>query len=327
MLQSVIQITVLIFLIIIIIVLQYHLIKKERLIDVVYTWAGEKYSDNIRFSNNNELRYSLRSVMMFAPWVNHIYILMNPPLTVPSWFNEKYKQKITIIDHNTTFDTKHLPNTNSNAIETTLSKIPGLHEHFIYFNDDCFLGTPCKPEDFFDSNGIPFIPHQVNSSTKLNLTEIDIPLPRFPLNFFKQKSWLHIPIPRLKSQMIKFESRYSEYIEWVRSTRTRRQVGCDICTHNNLRCPCQQQHHLISYFMFKNKKATFKNYNSKQITQYFNTYHILENPRVLKRFAMKPSKFFCINDVETNHSKRIEALKIINAFYVSLFSKKPFFES
>ena len=49
-------------------------------IDIVYTWAGEHNDTNdARISNNNELKYSLRSVMKYAPWVNKIYILMNPP--------------------------------------------------------------------------------------------------------------------------------------------------------------------------------------------------------------------------------------------------------
>ena len=44
-------------------------------IDVVYTWKGERVTDNIRDSYNNELQYSLRSIDLYAPWVNKIYIL------------------------------------------------------------------------------------------------------------------------------------------------------------------------------------------------------------------------------------------------------------
>ena len=101
---------------------------------IVYTWAGEDISDNIRLSNNNELKYSLRSVYKYAPWVNHIYILMNPPKRKPSWFNNDYNRLITIVDQRETFPKGCvLPNTNSNAIETTLHNIKGLSEHFIYF--------------------------------------------------------------------------------------------------------------------------------------------------------------------------------------------------
>ena len=119
-------------------------------IDVVYTWAGEKKSLDIRLSNNNELKFSLRSVLKFMPWVNHIYILMNPPKKKPSWLNNNYSKKITVVDHNDTFDNNiYLPTTNSNAIETTIHNVPGLSEHFIYFNDDFFIGRPLSYREFF----------------------------------------------------------------------------------------------------------------------------------------------------------------------------------
>jgi len=38
-------------------------------IDVVYTWKGENKSNNIRYGYNNEIKYSLRSIEAYAPWV------------------------------------------------------------------------------------------------------------------------------------------------------------------------------------------------------------------------------------------------------------------
>ena len=110
--------------------------KPEFPIDVVYTWAGNK-SNDIRTSNNNELKYSIKSVLKYLPWVNHIYILMNPPKRKPSWIDESLDKYITVVDQTETFPEGYdLPNKNSNAIETTLHNIKGLSEHFIYFNDD-----------------------------------------------------------------------------------------------------------------------------------------------------------------------------------------------
>ena len=31
--------------------------------------------------------------MLNMPWINKIFILMNPPKKKPSWFNNKYKKK------------------------------------------------------------------------------------------------------------------------------------------------------------------------------------------------------------------------------------------
>ena len=36
-------------------------------------------------------------------WINKIYILMNPPKKKPSWFNDKYKEKIILLDQTETF--------------------------------------------------------------------------------------------------------------------------------------------------------------------------------------------------------------------------------
>lgn len=109
-------------------------------------------STNNRFSDNEELRYSLRSIWKFAPFVNHIYIVtMNQ---VPKWMQAH--PKITIVDHKDIFnDWSNLPTFNSQAIESNLHHIPGLGEYFIYFNDDVFLGKPVSPSDFFTEEGLP----------------------------------------------------------------------------------------------------------------------------------------------------------------------------
>ena len=59
-----------------------------------------------------------------------------------------------MVTHEEVFKYKsHLPTLNSAAIETNLHRIPGLSEHFIYMNDDFFLGKPIFPEDFISTKG------------------------------------------------------------------------------------------------------------------------------------------------------------------------------
>jgi len=41
-------------------------------IDVVYTWKGEEVTENVRTSYNHELKYSLRSIDLHAPWAKKI---------------------------------------------------------------------------------------------------------------------------------------------------------------------------------------------------------------------------------------------------------------
>lgn len=157
----------------------YKIFGKETLnrvnfpIDLVYTWVDggdekwfKKYkaartkidpafANNTmsRYTSHDELRYSLRSVQMFAPWVRNIYIVTDAQ--IPEWLNQSQDSKVKIIDHKTIFtDPSILPVFNSHAIETQLDNIPELSEHYLYLNDDMFFANPVTPEQFFFPNGI-----------------------------------------------------------------------------------------------------------------------------------------------------------------------------
>lgn len=142
-------------------------------IDVVFTWVddtdptwqlryqqhklqvnaehvGRYATDPARFSNHDELRYSLGSVLKFLPWVRRIYIVTDQQC--PKWLTPS--DKIRIVDHTDIIDRQYLPTFNSHVIEAHLHKIPDLAEHFIYFNDDVFVARPLPAGHFFRSNGI-----------------------------------------------------------------------------------------------------------------------------------------------------------------------------
>ena len=139
-------------------------------IDLVYTWVdgndpdwrkrrdavlsttvdGVKVNCEGRYSDNDELKYSLRSVELYAPWVRRIFIVTDRQ--VPQWLDIS-NPKIKIIDHNEILPANALPTFNSNVIEHALHRIPGLAEHFLYANDDVFLNREVKPSDFFTADG------------------------------------------------------------------------------------------------------------------------------------------------------------------------------
>ncbi|WP_030568635.1 stealth conserved region 3 domain-containing protein [Streptomyces aureocirculatus] len=107
----------------------------------------------VRFRNRDELRYSLRSLAMYAPWVRHVYLVTAGQ--VPDWLDRDHPG-LTVVDHRDLFaDPAALPTFNSHAIETQLHRIEGLAEHFLYFNDDMFLGRPTTPGTFFLGSGLP----------------------------------------------------------------------------------------------------------------------------------------------------------------------------
>lgn len=160
-------------------------------IDAVYTWVDGSDLDwqlrkaaalaeassaplspfsinDSRYITRDELRYSLRSLEMFADWINHIYLITDDQ--VPSWLDVDHP-KLTIVSHRDIFGNRgKLPTFNSHAIESQLHHISGLSEHFLYLNDDVFFGRAVDPKRFFLSNGMSkFFPSQA----KLALGEPD----------------------------------------------------------------------------------------------------------------------------------------------------------
>lgn len=142
-------------------------------VDLVYTWvdgsdpewlrAREIHNESTdeqqlpsadsaaRFTSNDELRYSLRSVDAFLPWVRKIYIVTAGQ--IPLWI-DKENEKIEFVDHRELFGKpEDLPTFNSHAIESQIHHIPGLAEHFLYVNDDCLFGQPMHKNTFFTPHG------------------------------------------------------------------------------------------------------------------------------------------------------------------------------
>ena len=288
-------------------------------IDIVYTWSGEKKSKDNRISNNNELKYSLRSIIEFAPWVNRIFILMNPPKKIPTWFNKKYSKIITLVDHTETFpDKKHLPTTNSHSIETTLSNIPNLSEHFIYFNDDFFLGGYVSYNEFFNEQGKAVIPKSVLLHTDLSKSiNKKIKIPKMV-----ERCHLHIPKPLLKSEIIKFNNEYKDFIEWVRTSKNRQQ-DYEKCKKNNLFTFCAQIFYPLHIFMLENNKVIIRDYqNIFNPVDEFQT-----SPSQLNEKLKKNPKFFNINDEpDSIFYNREKQIKLMNTILEKYYKNKPFFE-
>jgi len=129
--------------------------------------VGEGDDSAARYRQINELKYALRSVHMFAPWVRRIFIATDSP--APEWLAEH--PGVTIVRSEEFFaDPSTLPTHNSHAVESQLHRIPGLAEHFLYSNDDMFFGRPVRPNLFFSPGGITKF---VEAATRIGLGEND----------------------------------------------------------------------------------------------------------------------------------------------------------
>lgn len=116
-----------------------------------YYRPDKPLSDRGRFRNWDIFKYWFRAVEQYAPWVNKVYLITNG--TFPTWINSECP-KLVMIRHEDYIPTQFLPTFNSHTIELNMDKIPGLSEHFVYFNDDVFLNAPTKQEDYF-VDGLP----------------------------------------------------------------------------------------------------------------------------------------------------------------------------
>lgn len=295
-------------------------------IDVVYTWKGEKISNNIRESYNYELKYSLRSIDLYVPWVNKIYILVDAPKKYPSWI-KKSNSKIVMVDTTETFpSSKYLPNSNSNAIESTITNIPNLSEYYIYFCDDIFLGRPCKYTEFFTHDGKALIDYySKNNKNILRNNNINLLKINFPPSV--NKYYKHIPIPQIKSVIKDFINQYPDYIDWIRNIKNRLGTGYNICKKYNLYSPCQQIHYPICKYMYLKNKAILINNNVPNRVKFIGNNQIYNGSetKLDKLLRVRPL-FFCINDDETNPVKRIRVRNDMLNFFNKYYPNKASFE-
>jgi hypothetical protein len=308
----------------------FDFIKPPFKIDVVYTWAGVNRTSSPRLAYCEELKYSIRSVIKFMPWVHRIFILMNPPKKIPDWFNSKYRNMITVVDHRSTFpDDSYLPCSNSNSIETTIQAIHNLSERFIYFNDDFFVGKPQQYTSFFTAAGKAVVSardiSKMVKKTKDQESCLGFKLPSYLPNGF----YLHIPRPIIKSCVEEFQSKFPQYIEWIRSYQKRFKNGCFVCLKCNLACPCHQHDTLIARFMYKSKKAVLKSYVKNIDYIYMSDVHV-HLKKTLKGILENPPSFFCINDNSgfqpwTSEQRR-KRNRTVKKFFKVMYREVPFFE-
>lgn len=106
-----------------------------------------------RFRGGGDLKYSLRSILKFAPFIRNIYLVTDGHR--PKWLRDH--PRVRIVDHKDIFDTAIAPERtfSSNAISCHIHRIPGLSEAFLFANDDFFFVAPTSSADFvFPSGGL-----------------------------------------------------------------------------------------------------------------------------------------------------------------------------
>lgn len=310
-------------------------------IDVVYTWVNDKdpewrkqkelYSGKAesnsdlsrsnldeRFTNRDELKYSMRSIELFAPFVRNIYLVTNGQ--IPSWLNTQ-NPRIKVVPHSEIYSKQdHLPTFNSSSIETQLHHIDGLAEHFLYFNDDFFLGDFCLPEDFFFANGAMkyfaaeqrAFEHDIDGTSEEYIAADANALALLKDHFgaFTRELMIHAPYPALRSVLYAMEEQFACSFDACASRRFR--------SHDDLRPIAFMQYH----FGYQTRQAIPATIS--------NRYLALWKPGIDRLFGdlleNRRYKTFCINDVGIAPSRTNWTNKQVEHFLRSYFPFKSSFE-
>lgn len=98
-----------------------------------------------RFRDWGTLKYLLRGICKYMPFIRNVHLVVSGVSQVPEWASDNLR----IVTHRDIIPQEFLPTFNSTTIEMFLHRIPGLDERFIYFNDDMFPVSPCEESDFF----------------------------------------------------------------------------------------------------------------------------------------------------------------------------------
>ncbi|MCI3243451.1 stealth family protein [Streptomyces spinosisporus] len=219
-------------------------------VDVVYTWVDgeqpemrakraryqgrgtaeilDKETNASRYTSHDELKYSLRSLAMYADFVRHIYLVTDGQK--PHWLDDE-APGITVVDHRDIFPADVLPVFNSHAIETRLHHIEGLSDHYLYFNDDVFVGRRVTAEHFFHGSGlmkVPVSPLKIgigkphaeetatNSASKNVRRLLWEKFGRMTTNNF-----MHTPLPQQRETLLALEELFAEDIRRTTASRFR----------------------------------------------------------------------------------------------------------
>ena len=221
-------------------------------IDMVFSWVDGAHAGRVeeradgsddgpeRYRQIDELRYALRSVHAFAPWVRRIFIATDS--AAPAWLDPA-NPRVRIVRSEEFFaDPAALPTFNSHAIESQLHHIPDLAEHFLYSNDDMFFGRPVSPMMFFSPGGISRF---VEATTRIglgtsgpdrtghdNAMRVNRSLLRARFGRTITRHLEHCPAPLRRSVLAELEREFPD--DFARTAASRFRAGDDISVTNSL---------------------------------------------------------------------------------------------
>ncbi len=271
-----------------------------------------------RYADNDELKYSLRSAELYAPWIRRIFIVTDEQ--TPRWLDTS-NPKIRIVDHKEIMPAVCLPCFNSTVIEHHLHKIPGLAERFLFSNDDTFFNRPVAPDDFFAPDGLPIARMNWRPFRKVTL---------FLREKVLRKSIRYFPMV-VRAAALAVERKYGIYYKdkahhnidaYLKSDYERMRALFDDeiapTLGNHVRAANDIQRNLYTYAALAEKRM-HRCYVGGRTSFRFH----IENKRHYKKLAKYDPLFFCMNDSE--YATDADRQRV-TAFLSERFAEKSSFE-
>ena len=271
-----------------------------------------------RYANNDELKFSLRSIEKYAPWIHRIFIVTDNQ--TPSWLDTS-NPKIQIVDHTEIMPPECLPCFNSSVLEHFLYKIPGLSEHFLYSNDDMLINKPVSPLTFFAKDGYPIIRLNRRPFRKLILA--------FKENILGKRLSNYNQIIKNAAELV--ERKYGIYFTgkahhnidaYLKSDFQRTEETfydeIKVTYSNHIRSANDIQRSLFSYVALAEKHA-----HLKYVTQKTSFRLHIHKDKYYSKFERYNPLLFCMNDSEYATDEHRRKAK---AFLENYFPEKSQFE-
>ena len=180
-----------------------------------------------RFRSWGTLKYLMRGIAEYMPFIRQIVLVVSAPSQVPVWVNQ---ENVRIVYHQDFIPKKFLPTFNSCTIESFFWNIPDLADRIIYFNDDIFPNSPMTEGDFFTGTTphIEFLFYERFQQTifrqqcrsGLDAIAAKLGLPEYPKDALVVPE--HTILPMIKDNMIRTGELCRDIIEKV-STALRNQ--------------------------------------------------------------------------------------------------------
>lgn len=194
-----------------------------------------------RFRQHDELRYSLRSLDLYAPWIRHVWLVTDQQ--VPDWLLTDHP-RLTVVDHTDILPSTGLPTFNSHALSANLHRIEGLAEHFLYMNDDVFFGRPVDPSYWWSADGTALVHYTQSRSPGLSVQDVTVPVQArrnatnlaSPLSgIWQHRNLQHGPHPIIRSVMAEAWTRWPEELAKTTNHAFRNPADIEpVWLHNSL---------------------------------------------------------------------------------------------